>query len=222
MTRLRGRLKVLSTLRNLNQVILAEGKTVNQKEIKIGNESEHRHSFPTKILAEIIVFSALSVVLYVIRPFSMPYGGAVTLGSMVPVMWLSMRRGVRVGLIAGTLFGLLSLPIDIVLLPFSPVATPIQAVLEYPVAFAVLGFAGMFHKKTVVFGIAGVAISVFIRFLIHYFVGAFIWYYVYEFPAFGQFIYPAVYNALFLIPEFIISVIIIAILIKRRTLEYSL
>ncbi|MHC4891144.1 MAG: energy-coupled thiamine transporter ThiT [Planctomycetota bacterium] len=173
-------------------------------------------------MAEIIVFSALSAALYIIRPFSMPFGGAVTLGSMVPVMWLSMRRGVYAGIIAGTLFGIMALLIDIVLLPYSPIATPLQAVLEYPIAFSVLGFAGILHKKTVGFAMAGVAISVFIKFLVHYFVGVFIWFYVYEFPAFGQYIYPAVYNGLFLVPEFIISAILIVLLVKRRTLEYGL
>ncbi|MEM2108343.1 MAG: energy-coupled thiamine transporter ThiT [Candidatus Bathyarchaeia archaeon] len=184
------------------------------------NETKNR--FSTKVLAEIIVFSALSAALYIIRPFQMPYGGAVTLGSMVPVMWLSMRRGVYAGIIAGTLFGIMALPIDVMLLPYSPIATPIQAVLEYPVAFGVLGLVGVFHKRKIAFAIAGVAFSVFIKFLIHYFVGVFIWYYVYEFPAFGQYIYPAVYNGLFLVPEFIISAIIIIILMRRGTLEYGL
>jgi len=184
--------------------------------------SESKSKFETKVLAEIVVFAALSAVLYVFRPFSMPYGGSVTLGSMVPVLWLSMRRGVYAGLIAGAIFGILAIPIDIALLPYSPIATPLQAVLEYPIGFAVLGLAGIFHKKTVAFTIAGVVISVFIKFLVHYFVGVFIWYYVYEFPAFGQYLYPAVYNGLFLVPEFIISAIIITILVKKRTLEYAL
>ncbi len=145
-----------------------------------------------------------------------------TLGSMVPVMWLSMRRGIYAGIIAGTLFGIMALPIDIVLLPYSPIATPIQAVLEYPIAFAVIGLTGIIHKKTVAFAIAGVAISVFIKFLVHYVVGVFIWYYVYEFPAFGQYVYPAVYNGLFLAPEFIISAILMGLLVKRGTLKYGL
>ena len=181
-----------------------------------------KNRFSTKVLAEIIVFSALSAALYIIRPFSMPFGGAVTLGSMVPVMWLSMRRGIFPGLIAGTLFGIMALPIDIILLPFSPIATPVQAVLEYPIAFGFLGLAGIFHKRKISFAMTGVAISVFIKFLVHYFVGVFIWYYVYEFPAFGQYLYPAVYNGLFLVPEFVIAAILIVLLIKRGTLEYGL
>jgi thiamine transporter ThiT len=42
--------------------------------------------FQTEVLAEIIVFAALSAVLYVFRPFTLPFGGSITFGSMVPVV----------------------------------------------------------------------------------------------------------------------------------------
>lgn len=185
--------------------------------------NESKRSSETKVLAEIIVFAALSSALYVIRPFSLPYGGSVTLGSMVPVMWLALRRGMRAGFIAGAIFGLAALVIDVILLPYSPIANPLQVVLEYPIAFGVLGLAGLFHKKSIAFAIIGVSISVFVKFLIHYLVGAFIWVYVYEFPPeWGQFLWPAIYNGSFLLVEFIISAILIAILVKKGTLEYGL
>ena len=178
----------------------------------------------TKILAEIIVFSALSGALYVFRPFSLIYGGSVTLGSMVPVMWLSMRRGVRVGVISGLVFGILALFIDMLLVGAANIiASPIQVILEYPVAFGVLGIAGVFHRKTVGFAVAGAGLAIFVKFMIHYLVGAFIWVYVYEFPSeWGQFLWPAVYNGSFLLVEFIISSILMVLLVKRGTLEYQL
>ena len=186
--------------------------------------NETKTKFKTKVLAEIIVFAALSAVLYTIRPYTLPFGGSITLGSMVPVMWLSMRRGVYVGFIVGAIFGILALFIDVMFLgAASIIATPIQALLEYPIAFGVLGLAGVFHKKTVCVAEVGVALSVFIKFLIHYLVGAFIWVNVYEFPPeWGQFLWPAIYNGSFLLVEFIISAILIAILVKRGTLEYAL
>ncbi|MGA2524818.1 MAG: energy-coupled thiamine transporter ThiT, partial [Candidatus Bathyarchaeia archaeon] len=152
--------------------------------------------FQTKILAEIAVFSALSAVLYALRPFSLPYGGAVTLGSMVPTMWLSIRRGIRVGVIAGAIFGAIALLVDVLSLGASSVvATPIQAVFEYPVAFGLIGLTGfltgIFHKKTVGLALAGAGIAVFLRFLVHYFAGVFVWYYVYAFPAYGRWVFPA-------------------------------
>jgi thiamine transporter len=180
--------------------------------------------FQTRILAEIIVFSALSAVLYIVRPFTLPYGGAVTLGSMVPSMWLSLRRGIRVGVIAGAIFGVLALFVDVLLLGASAViATPVQAILEYPVAFSLIGLTGLFHSKTVPAAITGATLSVFLRFLVHYFVGAFVWYHVYAFPPeWGQWLWPAVYNGSFLAVELIISGIILAILVNRETLDYNL
>jgi thiamine transporter len=187
--------------------------------MSVGNKSSH-----TKILAEIGVFSALGAVLYSIRPYTLPYGGAITLGSMVPMMYLSLRRGIRVGLITGAIVGALALPIDVVTLGASSiVVSPQQVFLEYPIAFGVIGLTGMFHRKTVQFAIAGAAISVFIRFLIHYFVGVYVWYYVYAFPpGYGQYVWPAVYNGSFLLVEFIVSAVLLTVLVKRGALDYAL
>jgi thiamine transporter len=180
--------------------------------------------FETRILAEIIIFSALSAVLYTIRPFTLPYGGSITLGSMVPTMWLSLRRGARIGIITGAVFGVLALFVDILLLGASAVvATPLQAVLEYPVAFGLVGLTGLFHARTVTLALAGAGLSVFLRFLVHYFVGVFVWYYVYAFPTeYGQYIWPAIYNGSFLLVEFLVSAVLLAILVRRGTLEYRL
>jgi thiamine transporter len=192
----------------------AEGKTVKEK----GN------IFETKILAEIVVFAALSAVLYTIRLYTLPYGGSITLCSMVPVMWLALRRGVYVGVVAGAIFGIIALFIDVMFLGASSViASPIQVILEYPIAFGVLGFAGVFHRKTVGYAEVGVTLSIFIKFMIHYLVGAFIWVYVYTFPSeWGQFLWPAIYNGSFLLIEYITSAILMAILVKMGTLEYAL
>jgi thiamine transporter len=189
-----------------------------------GGRSLDKINSRTRILVETTVFAALSAVLYTVRPFTLPFGGSVTLGSMVPVMWLSLRRGVRVGVASAMIFGILALFIDIIFLGGSSVvATPIQAVLEYPLAFGVLGLAGMFHKKTGLSAAAGVTIAIIIRFLIHYFVGALIWVSVYQFPPeWGQFLWPAIYNGSFLLVEYIISIILIEALVKAKTLEYNL
>jgi thiamine transporter len=196
---------------------------LNQKQDK--NISKQPNTqFRTQVLTEIIVFSALSGILYAIRPFpGFPFGGAITLASMVPTMWLSLRRGVRVGIIAGVIYGILALFIDILLLGASAVvATPLQAVLEYPLAFGLIGLTGIFHSRKISLILAGAALAVFLRFLVHYFVGIFVWYYVYSFPEFGQYLWPAVYNGSFLLAEFAISSVVLVILVKRGTLDYRL
>ncbi len=53
--------------------------------------------FNTRVLAEMAVSIALATVLSYIKIFSMPYGGSVTLGSMVPILLVSFRRGPSMG-----------------------------------------------------------------------------------------------------------------------------
>jgi len=216
-------------------------------------------TFQTKVLAEIIVFSALSAALYTLRPFSLPYGGSITLGSMVPVMWLSLRRGMRVGFIAGAIFGLTALVIDVMLLPYSPITNPVQVILEYPIAFGVLGLPGLLRNPPIVVreiyaqidemkkrlkseaenltqlskrvavleneilsvrALVGVGVGVFIKFLLHFIAGIIFWAYTVP-EGWNPVVWSAVYNGSFLIPEFIISAILIFILVKRGTLEYA-
>ena len=183
--------------------------------------NENKPSFEAKILAEIIVFAALSAALYIIRPFSLPYGGSITLGSMVPVMWLSLRRGIRIGFIAGAIFGLLALFIDVMLLPYSPITNPVQIVLEYPIAFGTLGLAGIFHKNSTAPAIVGVGISMLVKFFLHFIAGIVFW--VWTVPeGWNPVAWSAVYNGSFLLVEFIVSAILMYMLVKKRTLEYAL
>lgn len=190
-----------------------------------GNDMKAQEtSSDTKVLVEIIVFSALSGALYAVRPFTLPFGGSITLGSMVPVMWLSLRRGFRIGMITGAIFGGIALFEDLILVGAANIiATPLQAALEYPIAFGVIGLTGLFRNKSAVVAVAGAGFSVFIRFLIHYFVGVFVWANVYSFPPeWGLWLWPAVYNGSFLAVEFIICAILLFALVKKGTLQYRL
>jgi len=186
--------------------------------------SERTRLFETKVLTEIAVLAALSGVLYTIRPWTNPFGGSITLGSMVPVMWLSLRRGVYAGFIAGVIYGLLALLIDVAFLgPSAVIASVPQAIIEYPVAFGIVGLTGILRKKNVFYAVLGSGIAVFIRFLIHYTVGILVWWYVYPFPVeYGRYLWPLVYNGSFLLPEYIISAIVLSILVKRGLLNYRL
>lgn len=226
--------------------------------------------FETKVLAEIIVVVALSGVLYSLRPFSMPFGGSITLGSMVPVMWLALRRGAKIGIFAGAVFGLLALPIDVLMLPYSPIANPAQVFLEYPLAFAALGLTGFFkgkkeppkdlvevgvyallsslsfvgailhnivwlvpalvffvlavggviERKTWQSPLVGVAVAGVCKFFAHFVSGVIFWS-AYAPPELGPYLYSAVYNASFLIPEFVISGFLVYLLVQRGTVEIT-
>jgi len=209
MTRLRRWVKPVDPL-NLTQIILAEGKNMNRSEVK----------FEAKVLAEIIVFAALSAALYSLTlPFlTLPYGGSVTAGSMVPIIWLSLRRGAKIGVVGGLIFGLVALPIDTMRLPYSPIVHPAQVLLDYPIAFGTIGLAGVFKRsvsRRTFYPLIGVAVATLGRFISHFFSGVLFWA---TFDVDGV-IYSAVYNGSFLTGEFIIAFVIMYVLVKKEILE---
>ena len=98
---------------------------------KKGEKVQH-----TRAVAYAGVSIALAFALSYIKLFSMPQGGSVTLASMLPIMLYSCRYGTRKGLMVGLIYGLLQAVQD----PY--VIHPAQFLLDYPLAFAMLGLAG--------------------------------------------------------------------------------
>jgi len=86
------------------------------------------------------VCMALATVLSLITPYTMPQGGSVTLFSMIFVVLPAYYFGAPVGIVVGTAYGLLQLAFG------AYVVHPAQLILDYPLAFAMLGLAGLFRK----------------------------------------------------------------------------
>src|SRR5947199_5025656 len=110
-----------------------------------------RQAVPVKILAEMASAVALSGALSLFTIFMLPQGGSITLASMVPVLLFALRRGAKVGIVAGVLLGL------VVLVEMPIVVHPAQLLLDYPLAFGALGLAGLFRSPPLIGVAAGVA-----------------------------------------------------------------
>jgi thiamine transporter len=167
----------------------------------------------TRILAEMVVFIALANVLYLISKFYLPFlhlpkGGSITVASMVPLFWFALRRGTRWGVEAGIVYGLVHMAIS------GEIYHPIQILLDYPLAFGALGLAGAFQKKPLV----GVGIGILGRFVCH-FVSGIVFFGQYAWEGWNVIAYSAAYNATYLVPEFIISAVIIFSLLKTNLLK---
>ena len=115
----------------------------------------------TRIIAEMIIMIALSGALNLVKPLTLPQGGSVTLGAMIPVILFSLRRGHKLGILAGVIFGL------VVLIEEPFIYNPLQVLLDYPLAFGSLGLAGLFIKIPLV----GVGIAIMGRFIFHFISG---------------------------------------------------
>jgi thiamine transporter len=161
-----------------------------------------------KILAEATIFIALTIVLKDVLPpiYHMPQGGSVTIAGLLPLLWFALRRGLKYGVFAGFVYGLIH-----AFLPGSYIIHPVQGLLDYPLAFAALGLAGAFKKVPIV----GIAVGIVGRFLCSFAAG------IIFFTSFSidGIIGSATYNGIYLIPEFIITAIVIYILLKRKLLN---
>jgi thiamine transporter len=185
--------------------MLAEGKTMKEP-------TDLETKFPTKIFAETIVFIALSAALNSIKLYQLPYGGSITLAGMVPILWLSLRRGPVIGTYAGIVLGLVVMIIE----PY--LYNPVQILLDYPIAFGALGLAGLFKKHPIL----GVGAGMLGRFISHFISGVFFFYMYAGYWNMDPITYSIAYNGSYLLPEFIVSAVIIYIISKKDILNFRL
>ena len=116
---------------------------------------------------------ALSFALSYAKLFKLPQGGSVTFASLLPLMIYCCMFGTRRGLIVCTIYGVLQALQD----PF--IIHPMQFLLDYPLAFGLIGVSGIFmekgvfkDKKVVAFLIGGV-LAVVLRYACHVCSGVF-------------------------------------------------
>jgi thiamine transporter len=170
---------------------------------------------PLKIHAEIGLAVALAVVLDLVGKSlplpRLPYGGSIGL-RMLPILVVALRHGIKGGIWVGTVYGL----VDFVLqgLYFHPV----QVILDYPVAHAAIGLAGLFHgglegRGNVWYTVrlaSGIMLGTLGRFVCH-FVSGIVFFGEYAPPDQPLWLYSAFYNASYIIPELILALLLLPV-----------
>lgn len=162
------------------------------------------------------VMIGLAGALYLIKIFTLPQGGSVTLASMVPIFVLALRRGPRIGITAGVIFGLVALLED-TSSGIEVIVYPTQVVLDYPLAFGLLGLAGFFRKLPLL----GVGLGIAARFCSH-FVSGVLFFASYAPAGMSPYEYSAIYNGSFLLAEFAITAVILVGLLRLKALKLYL
>lgn len=187
------------------------------------------------LLAESAMMVALGTVLSLIKVYEAPFGGSVTLLSMAPIILLSLRRGVKVGLPAAFVYSVLQLILGINNVAWVPSAGGriLCILFDYILAFSVLGLAGAAtmlcptgNEKTNLWiaAVVGTLAVVLLRFACHIVSGAVIWYaldleWYADDPGhivhkYGAWLFSLVYNAGFMVPETLETVIGVPLLAK--------
>ena len=100
------------------------------------------------VLAECAILVALGTVLSLLKLVDLPCGGSVTVASMLPLLIISYRHGMVWGLGCGLVYGAIQQLLGLNTLNYFSTFGSILAVilLDYVVAFAVVGLGGMFRK----------------------------------------------------------------------------
>jgi thiamine transporter len=166
-----------------------------------------------RMLAEIALTIALCTVLKLWR-IQLPWnfaGGDISL-AMLPILVLALRRGVMPAAVAGAAFGV----VDFLFEPYA--AAPLQVLLDYPVAFALLGVAGFGSAQYLAFASSGrrfAAESVAVPWMVLGAAARFSAHFISGIVFFGSnapagtpvWAYSALYNLSYVLPSLVLSIV---------------
>ncbi len=187
-----------------------------------------------RTITEIAIFVAIALVLDVIAGLFSPfkYGGSIS-PAMLPIFVIAYRRGLKNGLFAGFIFGVLQ-SIVAEMLGYGVFAFIIDEgwwkfivmfLLDYVIAFTVLGFAAVFkepmhHQKSFILGIS---LASFLRYLSHALSGVLIWGDYAIMAGFNPYLYSfVIYNLPYMITSYLLCLVIGLILFRRKLLAFNL
>lgn len=188
---------------------------VRRKRGKKMKETTKRTTVKLTVSAMLI---AMSTVLSMIKPIDLPFGGSVTPLSMLPVMLIPLMYGAGWGFFAcftnSVIQMFLSLA-EVLTWGMTPVTLVACILLDYILAYTVLGVIGFFRKGNNAVIIVGAIVALFGRLLMHFISGCVL---------FGEFdagfftgLWAALsYNLSYMVPEMITTSIVLAFLLKNK------
>ena len=164
----------------------------------------------TKRLTEAAIMLALTVILSYLKLLDLPYGGSITLCSMLPTIFIAYRHGMLWGFGVGIANGILQLLMGLNSLSYATSALAAVAIifLDFIFAFTVSGFGGIFKgklKNQTSELVLGVSLVCILRYIFHFISGCTVWAGL-SIPTSEAAIYSLAYNATYMLPELIIAV----------------
>ena len=177
-------------------------------------ERGDRRGADARRLAYCAMAVALAYVTSFIKVFKLPYGGSVTLMSMLFIVLVAHWYGVKTGVLVGFAYGILQFLQEPYFLSL------FQVCCDYVLAFAALGLAGLFRGKKNGL-LLGYVVAVLARGVFHSIGGYLYWmdYMPENFPQALRDLYPIIYNYSYLLAEGLVTVLIIKIPAVEKALE---
>jgi len=165
----------------------------------------------------------LATFLSFVKLFQLPFGGAVTLCSMLPLILITQLFGTKWGLLSCSAYGIIQMFIDSSGFSFVTGISAYMAVVlfDYLLAFGLIGLAGLTRGKKITAGrmVAGTAVACVLRYVCHVISGIVVWKAYAELSAIPEILrgwalfqpetliygYAIYYNATYMLPEMLIT-----------------
>ena len=163
---------------------------------------------------------ALATALSFVKIVKFPWGGAITLLSMLPIVLYSIRRGVVKGLAVSFTYAVLQMMLDIAEVAgwgLTPASLIGCLLLDHLVPFTLIGLAGLFRERGLPGWVGGAAFALSLRLLSHFFSGAFIFAsagLVMDINISNPYLYSLAYNAAYMVPEIAFTCVACFVLFK--------
>ena len=162
-------------------------------------------------LTESALMLALATILSFVKIIELPFGGSITLASMLPMVILAYRYGFLWGVFSGFVYSLIQLLFGLNNLSYatSVIAAAAIIMLDYVLAFSCTAVGGLFRRmksQSTAIMLAAL-LTCLIRFIFHTVSGCTVWAGV-SVPTADAFLYSLVYNAAYMIPETVITVVV--------------
>ncbi len=172
-------------------------------------EEKKKFKITTKQLAVVAICIALAYVASMIK-FQMPQGGSVTAGRMFFICIIGYFFGPGIGILGGVASGLLDMTMGFY------VVHPVQFIMDYILGFGVLGLSGFFRKTK--YGLqVGYCVGGLSRLVCSWLSGA-IFFAEYAGEQ-NAFIYSIIYNGSYIIPEMVLTLIIISVPAVKKAID---
>ncbi len=162
------------------------------------------------MLAEGAVMVAFATVLSFLKIVQFPWGGSITVLSMLPIVVFALRYGVKSGFAVSFVYSLIQLGQGILMegllgWGLTPTALIACILLDYIGAFSVLCLAGSFGNKKIGAILGGTVLVMVLRFALHYISGVAIFHSFGElwdgFSTNNTWLYSLLYNGAYMLPE---------------------
>ncbi len=172
----------------------------------------------TQKLVFTAVMLALATALSVIPAIQLPFGGKTTIASMVPILLIVFKYDFKWSLLSTFTYSVIQLLLSVAKVlgwGLSPVVLIGCLALDYILAYTVLVVAHPFRKSGVS-AIIGSAVALAARFIVHLISGMVLWGYITEKGFIGALWYSITYNGAYMLPELILTVIVMAALVSTK------